>query len=1316
MCSGFSMSYKKQGKCLTRLGAIAKVASRRRAGPLWERAFRAITVNSDSQLNSRNFDFLAGGGEMGERMRALDWRKTPLGAAGEWPQSLKTIVRVMLDSRYAMWMLWGPQLTFFCNDAYLPTVGIKRDWVLGARSDKVWEEIWPDIGPRIQRVLVEGRATWDEGLPLVLERSGFREETYHTFSYSPIYDDHSRIAGMLCVVTEVTERVIGERRLRVLRDLAASPRAEATEEACKRLIDVLSNYPLDVTFASLYLLDQTQERLNLAHHCGILPEQLIPAQIALADRPGLWTMREAIESGVPQIAELPQGGLESSAVGPWPDRIHQAMILPVKQGSLTSTAVLIAGLSPLRPLDDGYRGFLDLIVRQFAAAIADAQAYEAERARSEALAEIDRAKTAFFSNVSHEFRTPLTLLLGPLEEALQKPAVGLSGEALDSAHRNALRLLRLVNTLLDFSRIEAGRAQAHYVPTDLAAATLELAGVFRSAMDRARLRYSVACNALPEPVFIDREMWEKIVLNLVSNAFKYTLDGEIRVQVQTSKAGAELVVADTGTGIPAEALPQLFNRFYRVPGASGRTHEGSGIGLSLVRELVRLHGGSIEVESHVGRGSIFRVSIPFGAAHLPHAQVAQKDDRLASVAGAQAFVEEAQRWLPDPANLESGDFLALARPDSLSGTIDSINKPAVLLVDDNRDMREYVVRLLQPRFVVSAVADGQSALDLIDSGVRPDLVLSDVMMPRLDGFGLLKALRARPLTESTPVIFLSARAGEEARIEGIDVGADDYLIKPFSARELISRIETHIRLSRLRRSASEHIKMSEERLRIAIDEAGMGTWNLDLKTQELRWSRSHYTLLGFEPDESNLATYEMWRSRIHPADLEMVEAAIAQSRDAQTLYSQEYRIIRADTGAVRWLRVLGRFLYDESAIPTRSVGVAFDDTDRKVAEIALREADQRKDVFLATLAHELRNPLAPIRNAAQLLGSPKLGPEQLQWVQSVIQRQVKHLAWLLDDLLDVARITQGKLELKRQLISLKSVVDSAVEVARPLLDSKGHHLAVSLPAEPVTLYADPLRLSQVLSNLLTNAAKYTGAGGHIALAGHIEKGTLSISIKDDGIGIPDESLGGIFAMFSQVEGAAVHSEGGLGIGLALVSGLTELHGGTAEAKSEGLGHGSEFVVRLPVVTADASVATPTADADVSAPIGRRVLIADDNRDAADSLAMFLEMAGHDVRVVHDGRSALSVAQAFRPDTALLDIGMPQLNGYEVAQALRQEPWGASIALIALTGWGQEDDRKRAIDAGFDRHLTKPVDPDMLVSLIASPRATDKGERAERRRL
>jgi CheY-like chemotaxis protein len=395
---------------------------------------------------------------------------------------------------------------------------------------------------------------------------------------------------------------------------------------------------------------------------------------------------------------------------------------------------------------------------------------------------------------------------------------------------------------------------------------------------------------------------------------------------------------------------------------------------------------------------------------------------------------------------------------------------------------------------------------------------------------------------------------------------------------------------------------------------------------------------------------------------------------------------------------LGRFLYDESGSPLGSVGVIFDDPDRKSAEIALRDADQRKDVFLATLAHELRNPLAPIRNAAQVLASPNLRPEKLQWAQSVINRQVKHMAWLLDDLLDLARITQGKLELKNQRITLNSVVDSAIEASRPLLDSKSHQFTVTLPAEHIYLDADPVRLSQILANLLTNAAKYTDAGGQISLSAHLERGIASVSIKDNGIGITQESLKRIFSMFSQAEEALTRSEGGLGIGLTLVKGLTELHHGAVEARSPGLGKGSEFIVRLPIATS-APATIPAAEAVTGKATGRRVLVADDNKDAAETLALLLEMAGHDVRVVHDGRAALSLAHTFRPDSALLDIGMPQLNGYEVAEALRREPWGANINLIALTGWGQEGDRQRALAAGFDRHLTEPVDPDALQALI-----------------
>ena len=421
---------------------------------------------------------------MGARIRALNWSETPLGAPETWPQSLKTTVHIMLTSRFAMWMAWGPELTFLCNDAYLPTTGLKRDWVLGARSDRIWAEIWSDIGPRIEQVLCTGEATWDEQLLLYLERSGFSEETYHTFSYSPLEDDTGQTSGMLCVVNEVTQRVFAERQLATLRDLGirlagASTRAAvmAAFEAC-----LYDNSP-DLPFALAFLCEEGNCNLNLVASHGLQTgHRAAEADYWLKSKKALPPLGDPFYALTGLINhDDPDSGWPH---GPWQSSPDHAFIVAIAGGEMsTPLGFFVAGLNPHRAFDHSYRGFVELLTRQIAAAVARANEYDRERARAEALSQIDRAKTAFFSNVSHEFRTPLTLMLGPLEDAIADLAnvPAAQAERIKLAHRNAARLLRLVNALLDFSRIEAGRAEASFEPVDIAALTTELASTFRSA-------------------------------------------------------------------------------------------------------------------------------------------------------------------------------------------------------------------------------------------------------------------------------------------------------------------------------------------------------------------------------------------------------------------------------------------------------------------------------------------------------------------------------------------------------------------------------------------------------------------------------------------------------------------------------------------------------------------------------------------------------------------------------------------------------------------------------------------------------------------
>jgi signal transduction histidine kinase/CheY-like chemotaxis protein len=508
------------------------------------------------------------------------------------------------------------------------------------------------------------------------------------------------------------------------------------------------------------------------------------------------------------------------------------------------------------------------------------------------------------------------------------------------------------------------------------------------------------------------------------------------------------------------------------------------------------------------------------------------------------------------------------------------------------------------------------------------------------------------------------------------------------------------------RAVADHaLALDRARLDYATRLSGIGFWYCDLPFDELQWDVRVKDHFFFEPTAR--ITIDDFYARIHEDDRALTRNAIEASIRDRAPYDIVYRTVHPTSGAVKWIRALGGTDYASDGTPTHFDGVTVDVSAQKLDQqqlstlnYQLREQDRRKDEFLATLAHELRNPLAPIRTAAKIIASPQLAPNQLERAQSIIERQVTHMALLLDDLLDIARITQGKLRLKKARVALSDVLDAAIEAARPRLDGKNHHLSVILPAEAISLEADPLRLAQILSNLLINAAKYSNPGSHIEVQAAQQGDKLSISVKDNGLGLAPESIRGIFEMFSQIEQVEGRSEGGLGIGLALVKGLAELHGGAVEARSAGLGRGSEFIVWLPVSAHQSLSPRVTGPAPVS-PERRRVLIADDNRDAAESLLLLLELSGHDVRVAHLGQTALLLAQTFCPNVAILDIGMPDLSGYEVARTLRQQPWAKDLQLIALTGWGQDDDRRRALVAGFDHHLTKPIDPDQLESLIAS---------------
>jgi PAS domain S-box-containing protein len=1140
-----------------------------------------------------------GGGEMGALMRSLDWSKTPLGPVETWAPSLRMMVRFLLANRFPLLLWWGSEYASIYNDAYRPILGRKHPASMGQPVRECWHEIWHVLQPLIDSPFNGGPSTWMEDIGLEINRHGFVEETHFTIAYSPVPDETAPrgIGGVLATVHEITEQVIGERRTVTLRDVGArSAEAKTAEEACAIAARILSGHTADVPFALLYLLEGDGTRARLAGASGVaMDEPVSPLGVELAGviypltQPtnGLrQAMNTVIRTESIQILDNLASRFHRVPPGPWSDPPSAAAVLPIPSTKAHHLAgFLVAGLSSRLAFDERYRTFLGLLTAQVATAIANARAYEEERRRAEMLAELDRAKTAFFANISHEFRTPLTLLLGPLEETLRREE-GLAGvirEDLTAAHRNALRLLRLVNSLLDFSRIEAGRVDGLFEPTPLASYTAELVSTFRSATQRAGLDLEINADDLPEPVWVDRAMWEKIVLNLVSNAFKHTFEGGISASLWADEKSVVLEVRDTGVGIPADQLPHLFERFHRVPNARSRTYEGTGIGLALVRELVRIHGGQIGVESRDGHGTCFTVRLPLGSGHLPQDQLSTSGAtlrRASTALGAAAYVEEALRWLPAAPSEDRSDRMMVenSKTEFLPGTtVQSDTAGArIVLADDNSDLRDYVARLLRSQgWLVEEVPDGLTALSRIRARV-PDLVLTDVMMPGLDGFALLRELRNDPSTINVPVVVLSARAGEESRVEGADRGADDYLVKPFSAQELVARVGVHLRLGRQRRDAEMALRRRTAQFETLLGEAPLGVFLLgsDFRIREV--NPIAVPAFGDIPDLIGRDFDEVMHILWTPDYADEVVRLYRHTLETGEPYFTPERIEeRRDRGVLEYYE----WQINRITLPEGGYGVVCYFRDISAQVHARREAERAQELaetanrtkseFLAVMSHELRTPLNAIAGYVDLLDMEVHGPvtPSQREALSRIQRSGKHLLGLINDVLNFAKLEAGRVEYTPRDVRLADAVASVSPMIDSQLRAKG--LSYEVRVDPtIVARADLDKVQQVLLNLLSNAVKFTAAGGRVSVdtpergegADDLEQVVLRVS--DTGIGIPRDKLGLIFDPFVQVHRKLTNSVEGSGLGLAISRDLARGMGGDLRASSVE-GEGSVFTLLLP---------------------------------------------------------------------------------------------------------------------------------------------------------
>ncbi|KAI8912217.1 hypothetical protein DFJ77DRAFT_542014 [Powellomyces hirtus] len=937
---------------------------------------------------------LLGDSPMHRLVAEYPWHETILGPMSTWSESMLAAISQVLNAEFPMVLFWGESAFIFYNCGYIPFLGDKHPKALGHPGEEAWLEIWDVIKPMLERVY-QGIVELNDDRLLLVYRHGYMEETYFTWSYSPVCNGDGSVGGVVTPVIESTAGILYKRRLRTLHALSYQMgKSSSVDVALELAATIFEKECADIPVSGLYIMDAKSRKLILKSTSGVsVPHPSMPVEIPL-EHPttnAIWPISSVIMSHTTQHMAV-EAIWDDASGGSWPE-LHpdHACVFSIRQSPTDQVlGVMIMGLNPRKRLDGPYKEFVDQLRTQLANGILQARAIETETRRAQELAMLDMAKTSWFANVSHELRTPLTLILGPLTDLLasssMEPKVR---QQLQVMNRATLRLLKLVNTVLDFAGLESGRTVAQYVKTDLAHLTQDAASMFRAAIETGGLKFIVDVPDEPLHAWVDPDMWDKIVCNLISNAYKFTLKGEIVITMSRDPGGRviRLSVKDTGCGISPEALEKLFQRFYRVQSSIGRSHEGSGIGLALVMELVQLHKGRCWVESQVGIGTTMFVEILEGIDHLPKNSIRAPGDAPKAVASCAkqdvrrgGFLAEAMKWTnaSDASDGSEADVTeALGCSDANNDTEDEPleifgrKSFRILLADDNRDMRDYVSRLLQRHYRVTVVADGEEAL-------------ADVMMPKMDGMQLMAAVRQNPRLKYIPFILLSARAGEDARVQGLELGADDYLVKPFSRKELMARVHTHLELGLLRTNLEQALQARESEFQLLCQMAPVGISRSDAMGHVAFVNDTWRDIMGMEHEE--LVYPVQWRHKVHPDDLKHIDACIGENNgQVKCRFSCEYRIIvpkrsppvrhiiahcaplTAGAKATTWFSALVD-VTDMRSMEHERVQML----ERTTIEERARadEADENRkhqESFIDMICHEIRNPLNGIINNADLL-------------------------------------------------------------------------------------------------------------------------------------------------------------------------------------------------------------------------------------------------------------------------------------------------------------------------------------------------------------